>query len=88
MKRIAVLLICLIAAIAFLYRRHVEEENPEKEYVQSTFGINNKITGDYDKSLAVTCHNGTFVGTRQDDVMSFKGIPYAVQPTGRYRWKI
>ena len=76
-----------MAAIAFLYRKHVEEEDPEKDYVRSTIGVNHKITGDYDKSLAVTCHNGTFVGIRQDDVMSFKGIPYAVQPTGKYRWK-
>ena len=27
------------------------------------------------------------MGIRKDDVISFKGIPYAVQPTGEYRWK-
>lgn len=27
------------------------------------------------------------MGIRKDDVISFKGIPYAVQPTEEYRWK-
>ena len=76
-----------MAAIVFLYRRHVSKEDAEKKYVQSTIGVNRRITGDYDGDLAVTCHNGTFVGTRQDNVITFKGIPYAVQPTGEYRWK-
>lgn len=127
-KSIVILLgaiLCFVAAIVFLYRRHLIEEDAEKEYVRSTYGINHKIADHYDQylervnhtdthktgtsydsdikddnhtdthetalpfdsSLAVTCHNGTFLGIREDDVISFKGIPYAVQPTGQYRWK-
>ena len=47
------------------------------------------ITDDnYDKSLAVKCINGTFVGQKTDNVISFKGIPYVgQQPVGGLRWK-
>jgi len=31
--------------------------------------------------------NGIFVGTKKEDVISFKGIPYAKPPTGNLRWK-
>lgn len=37
--------------------------------------------------LSVKCYNGTFVGSKQDDVLSFKGIPYAQPPVGDLRWK-
>jgi len=41
-----------------------------------------------DKSLAVKCINGTFIGTKTDNIISFKGIPFvAKQPVGEYRWK-
>ena len=53
------------------------------------YGENLKITGaQYDKSLAVKCINGTFVGQRKENVLSFKGIPYVgAQPVGNLRWK-
>ncbi len=42
----------------------------------------------YDKSLAVKCINGTFVGTKTENVISYKGIPFvAKQPVGNLRWK-
>lgn len=37
--------------------------------------------------LAVKCYNGTFVGSSENGVTSFKGIPYAKSPTGERRWK-
>ena len=47
-------------------------------------GMNKAITdGNYDKSLAVKCINGTFVGQKTDNVISFKGIPFVgQQPVG------
>ena len=51
--------------------------------------INKKITdGHYDQSLAVKCINGTFVGKKSDNVITYKGIPFVdQQPVGDQRWK-
>ena len=45
------------------------------------------IDENYDKSAAVKCANGTFVGKKTDDLIIWKGIPYATQPLGKLRWK-
>ena len=52
-------------------------------------GKNQKITdGNYDQSLAVKCINGTFVGKKADNIISYKGIPFVgQQPVGNLRWK-
>ena len=52
-------------------------------------GMNKKITdGNYDKSLAVKCINGTFVGKKTENVITYKGIPFVgQQPVGNLRWK-
>lgn len=49
--------------------------------------LNSEITGDYDKTLAVKCVNGTFVGTEENGVASWLGIPYAKPPVGGRRFK-
>ncbi|MBR4564410.1 MAG: carboxylesterase family protein [Paludibacteraceae bacterium] len=44
--------------------------------------------GNYDKTLAVKCINGTFVGTKTENIISYKGIPFVgEQPVGPFRWK-
>ena len=50
---------------------------------------NQKITdGNYDKSLAVKCINGTFVGKKTENIISYKGIPFVgQQPVDNLRWK-
>ncbi|MBR1634309.1 MAG: carboxylesterase family protein [Lachnospiraceae bacterium] len=60
-----------------------------KKRMQALYGENKKITdGNYDKSLAVKCVNGTFVGKKADDVIAFKGIPFVgKQPVDDLRWK-
>ena len=58
-----------------------------KDEIRARFGVNHKITGEYDERLAVTCANGTFVGKQQDGVTVFRGVPYAQQPVGERRWK-
>ena len=36
---------------------------------------------------AVKCNNGTFVGKNTDELIIWKGIPYATQPVGKLRWQ-
>lgn len=51
------------------------------------FGTNEKITGSYDRALAVTCRKGTYVGIREKSgMLSFKGVRYAQPPLGELRW--
>ena len=61
----------------------------EIERMRALYGENKQITdGNYDKSLAVKCINGTFVGRKAGDVIAFKGIPFVgKQPVGALRWK-
>ena len=50
---------------------------------------NKRITdGNYDKTLAVKCINGTFVGIKTENIIAYKGIPFVgAQPVGNLRWK-
>ena len=52
-------------------------------------GENKRITdADYDRTLAVKCINGTFVGRKTENVVMYRGIPYVGrQPVGKLRWK-
>jgi len=70
----------------------VTENDPlaeERAKLQALYGENRKITdGNYDKSLAVKCINGTFVGRKTENVIAYKGIPFVgEQPVGEHRWK-
>ena len=60
-----------------------------REKMRAQYGENKQIIdGNYDKSLAVKCINGTFVGKRSENIIAFKGIPFVgKQPVGEYRWK-
>ena len=61
----------------------------EQQQAKTQHGENKQITdGDYDKSLAVKCVNGTFVGKKTENVVAYKGIPFVGrQPVGELRWK-
>ena len=62
-------------------------EQDVRKLMQSLYGENKEITGEYEKDLSVSCNNGIFVGKKKDDVISFKGIPFAKPPIGELRWK-
>ena len=40
-----------------------------------------------EEAKAVKCNNGTFIGKETDELIIWKGIPYATQPVGKLRWK-
>jgi len=56
--------------------------------MQALYGVNRQLDTPPDTSLAAEAANGTFVGRLSDGVLCFKGIPYAVQPTGKLRWQV
>ena len=60
-----------------------------REQVRARYGENKKITDEkYDKALAVKCVNGTFVGKKEKNVISYKGVPFVgEQPAGKNRFK-
>ncbi len=61
----------------------------EQQTVTAQHAENARIAdGNYDKSLAVKCVNGTFVGKKTENVITYKGIPFVgQQPVGDLRWK-
>ncbi len=52
-----------------------------RELPGGMYGGENKpiVDGNYDKSLAVKCVNGTFVGKKTENIISYKGIPFVSQ---------
>ena len=91
----AAILVCgagLFASCVDTIDNPVTENDPLAEVkaeLNAQYGENKKITdGNYDKSLAVKCINGTFVGRKTDNVIAYKGIPFVgEQPVGEHRWK-
>jgi len=94
---------CVITPKTHVFTERDSEVNVKADYAAqgqtfttflSTSKINeyheNKvITGEYDKSLAVQCNNGIFVGKIDGDVIMYRGIPFvAEQPTGKNRYKV
>lgn len=52
------------------------------------YGENKEISGEFDENLAAKTLSGTYVGKCDaDNIVSWKGIPYAKQPIGDLRWK-
>ncbi len=66
-------------------RRKLAEKKRAAAYER--FGINREIRGGYDSSAAARCANGTFVGRRRSGVTVWRGIPFALPPTGARRWR-
>ena len=80
----AILIICTVTMVftscSDTTDNPVTENDPlaeKRAQLQALYGENKKITdGNYDKSLAVKCINGTFVGKRSGGIVAYKGIVY------------
>jgi len=89
---LAAIIICGATIILTACKGSKSDMNEMEEYkkvIRAFYGENKTITdGNYDKSLAVKCINGTFVGKKTDGIIAFRGIPYVgKQPVGELRWK-
>lgn len=90
-KWIITVVICLLVACAiFLFVKmrsssiktiYRSAEEWQERYKVPEYHENQEIVGDYDKSLAVKCVNGIFVGKREENgTLSWKGIPFGTIP--------
>ena len=94
-KEVIIILLTAFTVSSFAACRNITAEasdtklNETRERVRAQYGENKRITdGNYDKSLAVKCVNGTFVGKNNEGVIAYKGIPFVgKQPVGELRWK-
>jgi para-nitrobenzyl esterase len=85
---LAATLVCGTTTVLTSCRDNKDNSVPENSESEQK-GVNKKITDDnYDKSLAVKCINGTFVGKKTENVVAYKGVPFVgQQPVGNLRWK-
>lgn len=90
MKRITVYMILLLVVGACSSKQEEKPEGPSalEQEMMALYGENKVIEGEYPDSLAVEASNGVFVGVRDSTLITFKGIPYALQPTGDRRWQV
>jgi len=89
MRRIAFYcFLLLLAACGAKQQEQPKEPSALEQEMTALYGENKVIEGDYPDSLAVEVANGVFVGQRDSTLLAFKGIPYAVQPTGNRRWQV
>ena len=75
--------------LPLLMEEYVKAMRQKNEELKALYRENKKITDDnYDKSLAVKCVNGTFVGRKVEDIIEYRGIPFVgKQPLGNFAGK-
>ena len=90
MKRIVCFYWILLLLAACSSKQEMPSQGPSEleQEMTALYGENKVIEGDYPDSLAVETANGIFVGQREGGLLAFKGIPYALQPTGDRRWQV
>ena len=65
----------------------VADQDVDLSALGRNYGANKEITGDYNKSMAVKCQNGVFVGEETLGISAWRGIPFAKAPVGKLRFK-
>ena len=62
---------------------------PSKDYsyIKKQYIKNKRLEAIPQNSFPVKCHNGTFVGKEKENIISYKGIPFAKPPIKNLRWK-
>ena len=89
MKRTTLyILLMLLAACGTKQTEQPAEPSALEQEMAALYGENKVINGAYPDSLAVEVDNGIFVGQRDSNLLAFKGVPYALQPTGERRWQV
>ena len=78
----------LLAACGTKQTEQPAEPSALEQEMAALYGENKVINGAYPDSLAVEVDNGIFVGQRDSNLLAFKGVPYALQPTGDRRWQV
>ena len=81
-------LLALLAACGSNQDNQTQVPSALEQEMAALYGENKVIDGAYPDSLAVEAANGIFVGQRDSILLAFKGIPYALQPTGERRWQV
>jgi len=81
------LLVLSLASCGSKQEKQPEAPSELEREMTALYGENKVIEGAFPDSLAVEAANGVFVGTSEDGLLVFKGIPYALQPTGDRRWQ-
>lgn len=88
-RYIAVFVLFVLSLASCGSNQETQPEGPSQleQEMTALYGENKVVEGAYPDSLAVEAANGVFVGQSEDGLLAFKGIPYALQPTGDRRWQ-
>ena len=87
LRYFALLAILLLAACGSKQQSQPEGPSQLEQEMTALYGENKVIEGAYPDSLALEVANGIFVGERDSNLLVFKGVPYALQPTGERCWQ-
>jgi len=85
---VVTLLVAMLTMTMSCNRQPVTSSPTELETeMRHLYGKNRVVTAPYDTALAVATRHGVFVGRQDSNLLVFKGIPYALPPTGERRWR-